>query len=125
MFLLSKALEEDSEHISPHQRDNGSDQDHNDDDYSDDQGHDENSFRHKYDESQPQDISHADERRNRHRREHSESRHAGTFGIGSFTFRARRPLHPERLMDFVMTHLPSVLRSKVRGEGEGLNLGEF
>lgn len=34
--------------------------------------------------------------------------------IGSFTFRAERPFHPERLMGFVMEHLPSVLRSKVR-----------
>lgn len=37
-----------------------------------------------------------------------------TFGIGSFTFRAQRPFHPERLMEFVMNNLPSVLRSKVR-----------
>ena len=34
--------------------------------------------------------------------------------IGSFTFRAERPFHPERLMGFVMEHLPSVLRSKVK-----------
>ncbi|CAM9329593.1 unnamed protein product [Pylaiella littoralis] len=40
------------------------------------------------------------------------SREAETFGIGSFTFRSRRPFHPERLMGFVMDHLPSVLRSK-------------
>eukprot|EP00752_Nemacystus_decipiens_P004327 g3952.t1 len=32
--------------------------------------------------------------------------------IGSFTFRAEIPFHPERLMGFVMEHLPSVLRSK-------------
>lgn len=35
------------------------------------------------------------------------------YGIESFTFRSRRPFHPERLMGFVMEHLPSVLRSKV------------
>ena len=40
--------------------------------------------------------------------------HSKSYGIGSFTFRARRPFHPERLMGFVMEHLPSVLRSKVR-----------
>ncbi|CAB1100734.1 unnamed protein product [Ectocarpus sp. CCAP 1310/34] len=34
------------------------------------------------------------------------------YGIESFTFRSRRPFHPERLMGFVMEHLPSVLRSK-------------
>lgn len=41
-----------------------------------------------------------------------------TFGISSFTFRARRPFHPERLLAFVMEYLPSVLRSKVRGDRE-------
>ncbi|CAN0464337.1 unnamed protein product, partial [Hapterophycus canaliculatus] len=39
------------------------------------------------------------------------SRPAETFGVDSFTFRARRPFHPERLMGFVMGHMPSVLRS--------------
>lgn len=37
-----------------------------------------------------------------------------TFGVGTFTFRARRPFHSQRLMAFVMEYLPSVLRSKVR-----------
>ncbi|CAM9892126.1 unnamed protein product, partial [Choristocarpus tenellus] len=35
-----------------------------------------------------------------------------SLGVGSFTYRARRPFHSERLMEFVMDNLPTVLRSK-------------
>ena len=34
------------------------------------------------------------------------------YGIGSFVFRARRPLHPQRFWDFIHTERPGLLRSK-------------
>eukprot|EP00903_Cladosiphon_okamuranus_P014092 g13098.t1 len=73
------------------------------------------------------ELSHSDRRAPRGEEDHgggdarggassgsSKSRSGGGLvaDIGSFTFRAERPFHPERLMGFVMEHLPSVLRSK-------------
>jgi G3E family GTPase len=34
------------------------------------------------------------------------------YGISSFTFRARRPFHPQRLMDLMQSDWPGVVRSK-------------
>ena len=34
------------------------------------------------------------------------------YGIGSFTFRAHRPFHPERFWEFINTDWPGMLRSK-------------
>jgi G3E family GTPase len=42
----------------------------------------------------------------------AESSHADTFGISSFRYESRRPFHPQRLMQFVRSEWPGVVRCR-------------